>query len=135
MKKLLLSVLLLLLTVFTAACSTTQSEEKEGNSSDGLHNKAFPDALAVLAEDEDADILQVNKRVYKANIGNLESLELTKENLIGTIEATFQEGKEFTDNMATKLPIGAEVYSTTENGVLIAEYEGETVRYRALLDE
>ncbi len=126
--------LLLLLSVALTACSTIQSQEKSPGTQ-GIHNKAYPDVEQILKKDADADIFQWKKRIYKTNLKSLESLNVTKEKQIGTIEATFEDGDEFIDNMATKLPAGTAIYSTDKENILIAEHNGENKRYLAMIED
>ncbi|QTM98340.1 hypothetical protein ERJ70_02810 [Sediminibacillus dalangtanensis] len=126
--------LLLLLSVVLTACASTNSEEKSSGN-EGIHNQAYPDVEQILKKDENADVFQWKKRIYKTNLKSLESMDVTKEKQIGTIESTYSEGDEFTDNMATKLPAGTAIYATDKENILIAEHNGETKRYLAMIED
>ncbi len=126
--------LLLLLSVVLTACASTKSEEKSpGN--EGIHNQAYPDVEQILKKDKDADVFQWKKRIYKTDLKSLESMDVSKEEQLGTIEATYSDGDEFTENMATKLPVGTAIYATDKENILIAEHDGKTKRYLAMIED
>ncbi|SDK34811.1 hypothetical protein [Sediminibacillus albus] len=125
---------LLLLSFVLTACATTKSEEDPPNS-DGLHNQAYPNVEQILSKNENVDIFQWNKRIYQTNVDSIENSELSKQELLGTIESVYQEGVDFADRMATKLPEGTKIYATDQTGILIAEYDGETKRYLAMIED
>ena len=80
----------------------------------------------VLELDPDADIFELKDRVYKVNKDWVEKEQLTKEKQVG----------EILDGMATKLPIGAKIFSVKErNDILIVEYDDIELRYLVQIGE
>lgn len=80
----------------------------------------------VLKLNPDADIFELNGKVYKTNVDWIEEEELTKEKQIG----------EITEGMANKLPIGAKIFTTKERkDIFIVEYDGKEKRYLLQLGE
>lgn len=80
----------------------------------------------VLKLDPDADIFELNNKVYKTNIDWIENEKLTKDKELGKIE----------EGMATKLPIGAKIFTTKEmKNVLIIEYDQTEKKYLLQIGE
>lgn len=87
-----------------------------------------PDAKEVLSLNGNADIFQLDGKVFKADVDWVDKLELTKKDLLRKISGNSQ--KSFKDGIANKLPVGAKIYSAKErNDVVIAEYDGKTKYY------
>jgi hypothetical protein len=95
-----------------------------------------PDAEEVLRLDRNANIFQWEGLIYQTDIDWVNELELTKKESVGEITELFtnEDTKSFKNGMANKLPLGAKIYSTDENGILIVEYNGEEKRYLALVE-
>ncbi|MDQ0232605.1 hypothetical protein [Metabacillus malikii] len=99
-------------------------------------------AKDVLKQNSNADILQYDGFIY-SNISELEWFKEEKEryikhNLLGEIKKQSTSSLRFKDLTATKLPIGAKLYSTSENekdlGILIVEDEEIDLYYMKLLE-
>lgn len=93
-----------------------------------------PDAKEVLTLDPNADIFQLDGLVYQTNIDWVEELSLTKKEQIGEIKTTNDKDTNFKDEMANKLPVGAKIYTTNENGILIVEFGNESKKYLAVVE-
>ncbi|RDU38753.1 hypothetical protein DRW41_04115 [Neobacillus piezotolerans] len=119
-----LSLMLMVFLFFLAGCFERETE---------IWVSKPPDAEEVLRLDENADIFQWEGVVYKTDIDWVNELELTKNESIGEITELYtnEDPKLFKDGMTNELPIGAKIYSTNENGILIVEYNGEEKYYLA----
>ncbi|WP_099158831.1 hypothetical protein [Virgibacillus ndiopensis] len=74
----------------------------------------------VLELNPDADLFELDGKVYKTGVDWIEEEELTKGEQIG----------EISNGMANKLPIGAKVFAPEERrDILIVEYDGKEKRY------
>jgi len=75
-----------------------------------------PTAMDILADNPDADIFQLQGIIYKnaKDIDWVQSEELSIGEKVGTIAKQYKEGMAFEDGMATKLPVGAEIYEPAE---------------------
>ena len=95
-----------------------------------------PDAEEVLQLDKDANIFQWDDLIYQTDIEWVNDLKLTKKEPVGEITELYtEEGtKSFKHGMANKLPIGTKIYSTNENGILIADYNDKEMYYLALVE-
>ncbi|MFS0862822.1 hypothetical protein [Fredinandcohnia sp. 179-A 10B2 NHS] len=120
----------LILMVFLFSLSGCDSSET--NTSVSKH----PDAEEVLRLYKNADIFQWEGLIYKTDIDWVNELELSKKELIGEITELFtnEDTNSFKNGMANKLPVGAKIYSTNENGILIVEYKDEEKYYLALVE-
>ena len=98
--------------------------------------ETHPDAKEVLSLNENANIFQWEGLIYETDIEWVNELELIKKESVGEITGLFTNGdaKLFKNGMANKLPIGAKIYSTNINGILIVEYNGEEKYYLALVE-
>lgn len=93
------------------------------------------DAEEVLMLDPDADIFQYDGVIYKTNIDWVEELSLTKDVQIGEIKTRNDANTDFKDGMANKLPVGAKIFSAKKRGdILIVEFEGEILKYLAIVE-
>ncbi len=93
------------------------------------------DAEEVLSLWKDADIFQYDGVIYMSNIDWVEDLSLTKNKQIGEIKIKNETNTDFKDEMSNKLPVGTKIYSTKErNDILIVEYEGEILKYLAIVE-
>lgn len=75
-----------------------------------------PTVMDILADNPDADIFQLQGIIYKnaKDIDWVQSEELSIGEKVGTIAKQYKEGMAFEDGMATKLPVGAEIYEPAE---------------------
>ncbi|KAB2336618.1 hypothetical protein F7731_09645 [Cytobacillus depressus] len=109
--RLLSMILILLLTPsILAGCTTSPGQNKGG----------YLNKTQVLKLSPDADIFELDGKVYKTDIDWIEKEELTKEEQVG----------EITEDMANKLPVGAKIFAPKERkDILIVEYDGKGKRY------
>ncbi|WP_277678060.1 hypothetical protein [Gracilibacillus dipsosauri] len=115
--RLLLTFLLLFMVPITLLGCIQSPGEKEG----GILSKE-----QVLKRDPEADLFEFNGKVYRTGIGWIEKKELTKGERVGEISKW----------SATKLPVGATIYTTEERGdILIVEYDGMENRYLLQIGE
>ncbi|WP_078548771.1 hypothetical protein [Litchfieldia alkalitelluris] len=99
-------------------------------------------ARDAMKNDDDADILQYHNGKVYANYTDLEWFQedkekYTKKQLVGEIIKQTDSRFMFKDFYATKLPVGAKIYSTSEDaysGILIVEHDGQTWYYGHLLE-
>lgn len=95
-------------------------------------------ASEVLAQRPDADLFQWNGIVYMhaGDIDWVQQRELTSRDKIGTIAKQYRDGIAFEDGMATKLPVGAELYEPSNRGgpILLVKANGEEIRYLGLIE-
>jgi hypothetical protein len=126
--KILISILigLLLLT----ACSQTKQ-----HSSETIQN---PTAEEILTENSDADIFQFKGIIY-TNASKIEWVQQSKASIgkqVGKITKQYKDGIIFEDEMASKLPIDAEIFeSGTKNGpILIIKINGKETKYLGLIE-
>lgn len=118
--------LVMISSLFVSGCSMLERSATTQN----------PDAEEVLALDPEADFFQFNDIIYQTNIDWVEELSLTKDQEIGEIIARNEKDTKFENGMANKLPVGAKIYSTKEEGdmILIVEAEGKSYKYYALVE-
>lgn len=103
MKRFPMIVLLLILSSVLAACTASPGKQEGG----------YLTKKQVLKQDPQADLLEYDGQVFKANIDWTEFEKLTKGEKLG----------EVTGNMATHIPEGAEIFASNERGdVLIVDY-------------
>ena len=95
-----------------------------------------PDAKEVLRLDEDANIFQWEGIIYQSEIDWVNELDLEKREPIGEITASFTNENDelFKNGMATVIPIGTKIYSTSEDGILMIEYNGEEKYFLSLTE-
>ncbi|WP_054860328.1 hypothetical protein [Gracilibacillus sp. JCM 18860] len=117
MRLLLTFLLLFMVPITLLGCIQSPGGEKEG----GILSKE-----QVLKRDPEADLFEFNGKVYRTGIGWIEKKELTKGKRVGEISKW----------SATKLPVGATIYTTEERGdILIVEYDGMENRYLLQIGE
>ena len=97
-----------------------------------------PTAKEMLAQNPVADFFQYNDIVY-ANASDIEwvqQAELTIGEHVGTITKQYTDDLTFEHEMATKLPVGTEIYEPVKNKgpVLIVTVNGEEIRYLGLIE-
>ena len=132
--RIVISVLLLSLTFFTLI-GCNQHETSRVSRVEVIGN---PQAEDILVNNPEADIFQFNEIVY-SNAVNLEWVQaanLTKGELVGIIKEQYMEGKQFKDEMATILPVGAEIYEPVnrQGPILIVIFEDKEWRYLGLIE-
>lgn len=130
MKKITLSLIVLLTLLFISAC-----KEKENNTSTWTTKN--PDAKEMLKLDKDADFFQWEGVIFLANVDWVDELKLTKRAEVGEITDNYsgENPDSFKNGMATKLPIGAKIYSVKEDGgFLIVEYDGNVKHYMKIVE-
>ncbi|GIQ65438.1 hypothetical protein PACILC2_40060 [Paenibacillus cisolokensis] len=97
-----------------------------------------PTAHEILTGHSDADIFQWNGIVYTnaSHIEWVQQEELSAGDQIGTIMKQYRDGLDFEDAMATKLPVGTEIYKPKGEGrlILIVKLNGGEVRYLGLIE-
>ena len=101
-----------------------------------VHKTENPNAEEILTLDPEADIFQFDGVIYMTGIDWVKELTLTKDEQVGEIKTRNDTDTNFEDEMSTKLPVGAKIFSTIEKEgpVLLVESEGEILKYYALLE-
>ena len=125
--KLLISFLAIMLLL--SGCSLSNGTHSK--TSESTHN---PTATEILAEDPEADIIQLKGIIY-TNANQIEWVQQTKIKVaesIGTIQKQYRKGDAFENEMATKLPVGVKIYGS--GAILIVYYKGEEIRYLGLIE-
>lgn len=95
-----------------------------------------PTAKETLAQNPNADIFQ-HKGIIYTNASNIEwvrQTELTIGERVGTIKKQYTDGLTFGNEMATKLPVGAEIFDGGGRSILIVKLEGKEIRYLGMLE-
>ncbi|GEN85261.1 hypothetical protein SLU01_35730 [Sporosarcina luteola] len=81
-------------------------------------------ANGIAEDDRNADIFMFNDRVYEIFSSDSNSKDSSEEK-IGEIQKVYSLGDTFQNGMATKLPIGAKVYTTSiGNSFLLVNVDG-----------
>lgn len=96
-----------------------------------------PTTEDILSESPDADIFQWNGIVYSeaSHIEWVQKEELAIGERLGAISQQSIEGLAFQDEMATKLPVGTEIFKPLNGGnILIAKVDDEEIRYLGLIE-
>lgn len=108
----------------------------------GLADGGKVTAQEVLQQNGEADVFQYNGFIY-SNMTDVEWFQEEKQNYlkhdeIGAVRRQSTDARSFKDFTATKLPVGTTIYRASKNekdtGILIVEYEGETLFYMELLE-
>ena len=101
-----------------------------------VHETGNPVAKEILTLDPEADIFQFDDVIYETGIDWVEELTLTKGEQVGEIKTRNDTDTNFENEMSNKLPVGAKIFSTIEKEgpILIVEFEGEILKYLALLE-
>jgi len=112
----------------------------EGSSS-GKSNEKYethnPTAEEILSQNPDADIFQLNGIIYSnaSNVEWVQAEELTIGETIGTITKQYTDGLTFEEEIATKLPVGTEIFKPLKGGgILIAKLNDKEIRYLGLIE-
>lgn len=96
-------------------------------------------AKEILTNDHDADIFQYNGLIYTSSSSHtkelFEDVNLDKGKQISQIIRQSNDHNEFIDGVATKLPIGTEIYQVPGEGlaVLTVVIDGERIFYIAAI--
>lgn len=94
-----------------------------------------PSAEEELSYDPDVDIFMLNNVIYKTDIDWVNELELTIDEQVAMISSNYdkESSKEFSNEMATSIPIGSKIYSTIEReDILIVDINGAYKKYYVL---
>lgn len=123
---------------FAILTGCNQSEKSiSGNSTQTIstHN---PTAKEILVQTPNADIFQYKGIVYSnaSDIEWVQTIELTIGKSIGTITKQYKDGLTFEDEMATKLPVGTEIYEPLKKSgpILIVKLNDMEIRYLGLIE-
>ncbi|WJH33746.1 hypothetical protein N6H14_27640 [Paenibacillus sp. CC-CFT747] len=129
-----LSFLVLLLTL-TGCMPSEKSRSVVDSPAIATHN---PTAEEVLDQSPDADLIQFNGLVYlnAREVEWVQQAELTIGSMVGTIAKRYRSSFPFEEGMATKLPIGTELYESRERGgsILIVKFNGKQIRYLKMVE-
>lgn len=87
--------------------------------------------MASSMAEEDADIFMFQERVYERvpSVNEDGGAKIVK---IGEITKVYSLGAQFQNGMATKLPIGAEIYSSSSSVFLLVKVNDEWMGYEVL---
>lgn len=116
-------------------CTPANSNRSEQSMVSVIGN---PTAQDIVGNNSDADIFQFNNIVYSnaSDIEWVQQADLTIGERVGAITKQYQADQVFEDSMATKLPIGTEIYEPVKRhgSVLIVVVNGKEIRYLGLLE-
>jgi hypothetical protein len=115
------------------------NQSKEITSENFTKTSHNPTAQEILIKDPNADIFQLKGIIYEnaSNIEWVKTTELTIGESIGTITKQYKDSFTFEDEMATKLPVGAEIFeSEKKNGpiLIVNSNNGKEYRYLGLIE-
>ncbi len=129
MIKILISFLIAFLIL--TGCNQSKVINSDHPTTESTHN---PTAKIILAQNPNADIFQHNGIIYTnaSNIEWVQQTELTIGEGVGTIKKQYKEGLSFENEMATKLPVGVEIFESGQ--ILIVKLDGKEVRYLGLIE-
>ncbi|MBD3921729.1 hypothetical protein H8B09_23400 [Paenibacillus sp. PR3] len=131
--KIIISLLITLLLL--TGCNQSTVVNSENSITESTHN---PTAQEMIAQDPNADIFQYKGVIYNnaSNIGWVQQEELTAGEKVGMITQQYKDGPKFEDEMATKLPVGVEIFEPIKKSgpVLIVKLNGKEVRYLGLIE-
>jgi hypothetical protein len=116
-------------------CNQSKVINSEHPTTESTHN---PTAKEILAQNPNADIFQHKGIIYTnaINIEWVEQTELTIGESAGTIKKQYKDGLTFENGMATKLPVGVEIFEPVKKSgpVLIVKLSGKEMRYLGLIE-
>lgn len=127
--KILISFLIALLML--TGCNQSKVTNSEHPTTESTHN---PTANEILAQNPNADIFQ-HKGIIYTNASNIEWVQQTELKIgesVGTIKKQYIDGITFENEMATKLPVGAEIFESGQ--ILIVNLDGKEIRYLSLIE-
>lgn len=96
-----------------------------------------PTAEEVLIQNPEADIFQYNGIIYinASDTEWVQQTEITIGNVVGTITDAYKKRRKFKNGMATKLPIGTEIFDVNGSGqLLIIKSGGKEIKYSCLIE-
>ncbi len=127
------SFLILIFIVITlSACN---NEQKFKMDEEGELYIGSPTANEILSKNKKEDIFLMNEVVYvnAEKIDWVKKRELTLGDVVLEIVRQSNDGEDFTEGTATKLPVGTKIYKPIEKGdIYIAIVEGREIRYLGL---
>lgn len=92
-----------------------------------------PNVEEVLKLDIDADFFQWDDRIYQTGIEWVDQLDIEKGEQIGEIKAQSTNPQKFSNGVATKLPIGAKIFSIKDrDDILLVVHDNNEKRYYLL---
>ena len=103
----------------------------------GCSTTAGPNPENMMQRNISEDIFVFENVVYRnaENIDWVKNSDFTKDKLVGEIKFHYQPGSKFKSEMASKLPIGAKIFSIKEKGlVLIIDVDGKELKYLGLVE-
>ncbi|WP_078503002.1 hypothetical protein [Paenibacillus selenitireducens] len=112
-------------------CNQSKINNSEHPATETTHN---PTTKEILTQNPNADIFQ-HKGIIYTNASNIEwvqQTELTIGEIVGTIRKQYIDGITFENEMATKLPVGAEIFESGQ--ILIVNLDGREIRYLGLIE-
>ncbi|WNQ08864.1 hypothetical protein MJA45_14510 [Paenibacillus aurantius] len=129
-----LSFLVLLLTL-TGCMPSEKSRSVDDSLAIATHN---PTAEEVLDQSPDADLFQFNGFVYlnAREVEWVQQSEWTIGSKVGTIAERYRSSFPFEEGMATRLPVGTELYESRERAatILIAKADGKQICYLKMVE-
>ncbi|MFC5602798.1 hypothetical protein [Sporosarcina koreensis] len=118
--------LLCILLTLTVGCNKAKENEVT------VWTEAQGIANSIAEDDKNADIFMFNDRVYEI-FSSDSNVHDSSEEKVGEIQKVYSPGDTFQNGMATKLPIGAMVYTTSiGNSFLLVNVDGKWVEYKSL---
>ncbi|MDC3414322.1 hypothetical protein NC797_14920 [Aquibacillus sp. 3ASR75-11] len=111
------------------------TKDNANTSDDSLSEIGNPTPEEILEDNSDADIFQYKEIVYTNAKDRAEEFNLTLGNRVKEIRKEYS-GSDFKADMATKLPVGTEIYEPKEKqgAVLVAIIKGKKVPYIGLIE-
>lgn len=125
--------------LITLLILTGCNQSKVSNSANStVESTQNPTAQEIITQDPDADIFQYKGVIYN-NASHIEWVQQEKLSVgekVGMITKQYKDGLHFEDDMATKLPVGVEIFEPiNKNGpVLIVKTNGKEIRYLGLIE-
>lgn len=91
-------------------------------------------AMEEIKQDANVDLFILDASVYKKtrDLKN-EDVAISDYTKIGEIEKAYKDGETFSENMATSLPIGTEIYKQGEDShIVVAETSNGYILYESI---
>lgn len=118
MKRLKVFICFSFLLLSLVGCSAQQTDPKEQGAKqmNQFYKEMQGKAAEILKENKDADILAHGDSIYMnaKHIEKMDNLNIKTGAKLFEIQFTYKKGEPFEDGMATKLPVGTEVYLPAE---------------------
>ncbi|OIJ17222.1 hypothetical protein BKP37_01450 [Anaerobacillus alkalilacustris] len=124
------SLLILFLIIITLSACNNEQQLKMGEE-EQLYIGS-PTANEILSKNKREDIFLMNEVVYvnAEKIDWVKKADLTLGNAVFEVVRQSNDGEDFTEGTATKLPVGTKIYKTNEKGdIYIAVVDGREIRY------